>query len=80
MQMSGALKFYTTRPIVRWDGVTPMQWPEVKKHAADSGYQWYALLWPFEVEEAQKRMGGKWTKLGMLDQFSLWRVELASDQ
>jgi hypothetical protein len=57
-----------------------VQWPEVKKHAADSGYQWYALLWPHEVEEAQKRMGGKWTKLGMLDQFSLWRVELASDQ
>lgn len=80
MQMSGALKFYTSRPIFRWDGVTPGQWPEVKKRAAEREYQWYALVWPYEVEEAQKRMGGKWTKLGMLDQFSLWRVELASDQ
>jgi hypothetical protein len=80
MQMSGALKIYTDRPIFRWDAVTSWQWPEVKKRAAERRYQWYALLWPYEVEEAQKRMGGKWAKLGMLDQFSLWRVELASDQ
>jgi hypothetical protein len=80
MQMSGALKFYTSRPIIRYDWVTPEQWPEVKKHAAERGYQWYALLQPFEIEDAKKRMGGKWTKLGMLDQISLWRIELASDQ
>jgi 4-amino-4-deoxy-L-arabinose transferase-like glycosyltransferase len=79
MQMSGALKFYTSRPIVRWDAVTPGQWPEVKKRAAERGYQWYALLWPFEIEEAQKRIGGRWTKVGMLDQFSLWRIELTSE-
>jgi hypothetical protein len=80
MQFSGALKFYTDRPIVRWDEMTPGQWPEVKKRAAERGYQWHALLLPFEVEEAQKRLGGKWTKLGMLDQTSLWKIELASNQ
>src|SRR5262249_48320611 len=38
-QMSGALKFYTSRPIVRWDFITPENWPEVKKQAAEKGYQ-----------------------------------------
>jgi len=79
MQMSGALKFYTNRPILRWNAVTPEQWPEVKKRAAERGYQWYALLIPSEIEEAQKRLGGKWTKLGTLDQTSLWRIEPASE-
>jgi Dolichyl-phosphate-mannose-protein mannosyltransferase/Bacterial membrane protein YfhO len=79
MQMSGALKFYTDRPIFRWDAVTPGQWPEVKKHAAERGYQWYALLAPSEVEEAQKRLGGKWTKLGMLNQIGLWQIEPTSE-
>jgi hypothetical protein len=38
----------------------------VKKRAAERGYQWYALLMPFEIEEAQKRLSGKWTKMGMV--------------
>jgi hypothetical protein len=80
MQMTGALKFYTNRPIVRWDAVTPEKWADVKKRAAERGYQWYALLQPFEVEDAQKRMGGRWTELGMQGPISLWRIELASDQ
>jgi len=79
MQMSGALGFYTERPIVRWDLLDPVNWPTVKKHAAERGYRWYALLMPFEIEEAQKKVGGRWTKLGMLDRFSLWQVELTSD-
>lgn len=78
MQMSGALKFYTNHPIVWWDFITPENWLEVKKQAAEKGYQWYALLWPWEIEEAQKRISGKWTKLGILEQFSLWRIEPAA--
>ena len=74
-QMSGALGFYTERPIVRWDWLEQERWSIVKKHAAERGYQLYALLMPSEIEETQKRLGGKWTKLGMLDQISLWRIE-----
>ena len=33
----------------------------------------------FEVEDAQKRMGGKWTKMGPRDQFSLRRIEPGAD-
>jgi hypothetical protein len=78
-QTSGALKFYTSRPIVRWDFITPENWPEVKKQAAEKGYQWYALLGPLEIEEAQKRISGRWTNIGSQDQFSLWRIEPAAD-
>ncbi|HEY6403131.1 MAG TPA: hypothetical protein VI479_17055, partial [Blastocatellia bacterium] len=79
MQMSGALKFYTSRPIIRWDNLSPGQWPEVKKRVAEKGYQWYALLYPFEIEDAQKKIGGRWTKVGALDQISLWRIEPGAD-
>ena len=78
--MSGGLNFYTERPIVRWDWLDPERLSKVKKHAAERGYQWHALLWPFEVEEAQKRLGGRWTEVGMLGPISLWQIELASDQ
>ncbi|HEY7182530.1 MAG TPA: hypothetical protein VIC84_13975, partial [Blastocatellia bacterium] len=80
MQMSSALKFYTGRPVVRWDWLMSDRWPAVKKHAAERGYQWYALLLPFEIEDAQKKIGGRWTKIGARDQVSLWRIELASDR
>jgi hypothetical protein len=79
MRMSGALNFYTGRPIVRWDSVSPDRWPEVKKRAAERGYRWYALLQPFEIERAQRKMGGKWVKLAMFDQISLWQVDLTSE-
>jgi hypothetical protein len=79
MQMSGALGFYTERPIVRWDLLEPKQWSTVKKHAAERGYRWYALLESWEIEGAQKIMGGKWTKLGMLGPFSLWQIEPTSE-
>jgi hypothetical protein len=76
MQMSGALKFYTERPVVRWDLLEPGRWATVKKHAAERGYQWYALLMDFEVEGAQKQMGGRWTKLKTIGPISLWRIDL----
>jgi hypothetical protein len=78
-EMSGALKFYTERPIFRWDYTFPPEWTVVKNHAAEKGYRWYALLLPFEIDDAQKRLGGKWVKLGMLDQVSLWQIDPTSD-
>jgi hypothetical protein len=77
--MSGALDFYTQRPIVRYDWLDPVKWTTVKKHAAERGYQWYALLMDFEIEGAQNQMGGRWTRLGIIGPISLWRVELAPD-
>ncbi|GEM_PF-166433 len=75
MEMSGALKFYTQRPILRWDMVTPDQLKLLKERVAERGYQWYALLHPHEVEDAQKRLPGKWVQEGTLRHVSLWRIE-----
>jgi len=75
MQMSGALKFYTDRLIVRWDFVEPAQWPVLKSRAAEKGHQWYALLMPFEIEEAQRRLSGKWVRVGTFNQLSLWQID-----
>ncbi len=75
MQMSGALKFYTQRPIVRWDLAAPPEWQLLKDRAVERGYKWYALLLPFEVEEAQKRLTGKWVQIGTFRTLSLWRIE-----
>ena len=74
MQMSGALKFYTRHMIVRCDMVEPSQWRLLKERARERGYQWYALLMPFEIEDAQKRMPGKWEQIGAVEQISLWRI------
>lgn len=76
-EMSGALKFYTRRLIVRCDLVEPSQWLSLKERARERGYQWYALLMPFEIEDAQKRMPGKWEKIGAVEQVSLWRIDAA---
>jgi hypothetical protein len=29
----------------------------------------------FELEDAQKRMPGKWEKIGTVEQVSLWRID-----
>lgn len=75
MQMSGALDFYTDRPVVRWDWLTLDQWAVLKKRAAEKGYGWYALLHPHEIEDAQKRVPGKWNKIGELKHVSLWQID-----
>ncbi|MGH9838596.1 MAG: ArnT family glycosyltransferase [Blastocatellia bacterium] len=78
MEMSGALKFYTGRPIVRWDLIEPDQWRLLKNHAGERSYQFYALLMEHELEGAQRRMPGKWTQLGTVRHISLWKIESAS--
>jgi len=76
-EMSGAIKFYTGRPIVRYERVGADQWRALQARAAEKGYQCYALLLSQEIEEAQKRLPGRWTRLGMLRQISLWQIETA---
>jgi hypothetical protein len=78
MEMSGALKFYTRRLIVRWDLIPPDQWQSLKERAAERGHKFYALLMPQEVEEAKKRLPGRWVQMGTLRHMSLWRIETTS--
>jgi 4-amino-4-deoxy-L-arabinose transferase-like glycosyltransferase len=73
-EMSGAIKFYTGRPIVRFDWVEADQWRTLQTRAAEKGYRWYALLASREVEEAQRRLPGRWIKMGTLGHISLWQI------
>ncbi len=75
MQMSGALKFYTNLTPVRWDWIDPRQVPLLQERARAEGYQWFALLAPFENEELQKRLPWGWTKLGTRGDVTLWRLD-----
>ncbi len=73
--MSGALKFYTKRPILRWESLPLEVWPSVKNRVQERGCQFYALLLPYEIEEAQRRARGIWRAQGHWGNISLWQIE-----
>jgi len=75
MQMSGALKYYTERPIVRWDRIPAERFPELRRMAEERGLRWYALLWPFEEADSFKNLPGSWTRLGAWRDVVLWRLD-----
>ncbi|MEP7272221.1 MAG: hypothetical protein ABI882_12020 [Acidobacteriota bacterium] len=75
MEMSGAVRFYTHRSIVRYDAVVPWLWPELRKRVEERGYGFYALLMDMEVENAQKGVPGHWTEMGHLRHIGLWRIQ-----
>jgi hypothetical protein len=75
MEMSGALKFYTRRPIVRWDLIEPPQMDALKWTARAQGYYWAALLMPQEVELAQRRLPGRWQLMTEVGSISLWMID-----
>jgi len=58
MQMSGALKYYTKWPIVRWDRIPPERFPELRRMAEERGLRWYALFWPSEEAGFFKNLPG----------------------
>lgn len=73
--MSGALDYYTKRPLMRWDLLAPQQWPVFSKAVLDKGYQLFAVLMPHEVEGAQKQLPGHWIRQNQFKHISLWLVE-----
>lgn len=74
MQLSGALIYYTKFIPCRWERLSPETFEFLKIKAEAQGYQWYALLFPFEEEEFQKKAPGRWKNIGRLKHVSLWRL------
>lgn len=74
-EMSGALKFYTGRSILRWDMLQPRLWSVVRRQVLDREYKVYALLMEHEVETAQQLVVGEWTEQGRMRNVSLWRID-----
>jgi hypothetical protein len=75
MQMSGALTYYTNLSIVRWDLLEAARFQDFRQTVESRGIRWYALLWPFEEAEFQKRLPGRWTRIGASRDIGLWRLE-----
>jgi hypothetical protein len=74
MQMSGALKFYTSLIPVRWDRARPDQLDLLRERSRARDYQWFALLAPFENPELEKRFPWGWTRVGQRRDLTLWRA------
>jgi hypothetical protein len=75
MQMSGALKYYGDRPILRWDYVAPERFADLRRRAQARGIELYALLWPFEVAEFATRLPGDWLPVGRWGDVVLYRLD-----
>lgn len=74
MQMSGAIRFYTGRPAVRYDLIDPDKFQVLRAHASATGHRWYALLSDFEVGEANKKTGARWTPIARWKDVSLYEL------
>jgi len=73
-QISGALTYYTNAIPCLWDVLQPGQFSLVRRAAREHGYDVFALLFPFEEEGFQKRVPGRWQKIGAIQFLSLWRL------
>jgi hypothetical protein len=60
---SGTMYHYTDLPIVRFDGLPEGKATAFLEAASAQGRPLYAILWPYEVDDAMRRLGGNWTKL-----------------
>jgi hypothetical protein len=63
MQFSGAIYYHTNFTIVRWDCIDTKKVATFVKNADAQNRPIYAVLWPFEVDDALRRLGGDWTKI-----------------
>lgn len=64
MQFSGAMRAYGWGEFVRWDWIDPKDFPAFRRQMEGSGYRFYALLLPFEVEQATPLFPKGWKYLG----------------
>jgi hypothetical protein len=79
MQASGAIFYYTPFTFVRWDAIDAGNVGRVEAAIRNSKRPLYAVLFPFEVDEQgvlTKRMPGRWSQVGKVQDVTIWRREL----
>lgn len=79
LQMSGALHHYTDAIVLRWDLVDGGRIPALHRFLQGAKLPLFAALHDFEREDAQNRIGGKWTKLAKVERTTFWRIDPGID-
>ena len=72
---TGALEYYTDLCFARWDAVTPDSFVRLRPAVESRGYRFFALLFPDEEKELTAQAPGRWTKIGVIREVGLWRLE-----
>ncbi len=83
MQASGSLFYYTGFTFIRWDQVTPANVGEVEAAIRASHRPLYAVFFPYDAQECgplEKRMPGRWSEFGKVDDVTIWRCDLGAAQ
>jgi hypothetical protein len=64
--MSGTIYYHTHFPIMRFDSIDEAKVRAFFKAAGAAQRPIYAVLWPYEVSQLTRHLGGNWTKVGEL--------------
>ncbi len=72
---SGALRFYTDLPLLRWEFVRPEQFARFVARATAAGRPVGAILHRVEEGDAlQRNCPGRWVRVTTVRDFTLWRL------
>ncbi len=74
MDFSAAVRYYTEMTPLRWDRATPEKFAVVRRQAALHGQRIYAVLLPYEVENAAGRVPGPWVFLRNVGGAGIWEL------
>jgi hypothetical protein len=76
MQETGALFYYTDFTFIRWDALTKDNVANIEAVVRNSGRPLYAVLFPFEIDQANVLGGvmpGHWRQVGVVSDVTIWR-------
>lgn len=75
MQVSGAFHYYTRFTMFRWDHLTPQDFRVLRQKAAATGRPIYAVLYDFEQNDFDTRIGGQWEKITTYRNAVIWKYQ-----
>jgi Dolichyl-phosphate-mannose-protein mannosyltransferase len=75
MEFSGAVRFYTDFPPLRWDVVNPEDFQVIQARAAERGYRIFGVVFPKELAPARAHVPGNWTLVQTFGGATIWRLD-----
>jgi hypothetical protein len=73
---SGAIYYYTDLPIVRFDGFAPGKARAFLGAASAQSRPLYAILWPYELDDARRLVDGNWKKVAEIGEQKIAVLQL----